>query len=71
MAVYSGFTPSEKLLNFGRKVKRGEVRPELLETIRDDNLEIIMNGRGIIGAVAALPFFTRYEEALELCDGRK
>ena len=71
MAVYSGFTPSEKLLNFGRKVKRGEVRPELLENIRDDNLAIIMNGRGIIGAVAALPFFTRYEEALELCDGRK
>jgi len=52
-------------------VKRGEVGHGLLESIRDDNLEIIMNGRGIIGAVAALPFFTRYEEALELCDGRK
>jgi hypothetical protein len=29
-----------------------------------------MNGRGIIGAVAALPFYTRYKEALDLCDGR-
>ena len=29
-----------------------------------------MNGRGIIGAVAALPFYTRFEEALELCSGQ-
>jgi methanogenesis imperfect marker protein 11 len=70
MAAYSGFTPSEQLLDFGRKVKRGEVQPGLLESIRDDELKIIMDGRGIIGAVAALPFFTQYEEALLLCDGR-
>jgi hypothetical protein len=30
----------------------------------------VMNGRGIIGAVAAIPFYTRYEEALSLCDGK-
>ena len=29
-----------------------------------------MDGRGIIGAVAAIPFYTRYEEALELCSGQ-
>jgi methanogenesis imperfect marker protein 11 len=69
MAVYTGFSPSEELLVYGRKVKRGEVEPGLLEQLRDKDLKIIMNGRGIIGAVAAIPFFTRYEEALELCSG--
>jgi methanogenesis imperfect marker protein 11 len=69
MAVYTGFSPSEELLAYGRKVKRGEVEPGLIEQIRDKNLTIIMNGRGITGAIAAIPFFTRYEEALELCSG--
>ena len=70
MAVYTGFTPSEELLAYGRKVKRGEVEVGLLSSIRDPHLRIIMNGRGIVGAVAAIPFFTKYEEALELCSGK-
>ena len=70
MAVYTGFTPSEELLAYGRKVKRGEVEAGLLASIRDPHLRIVMNGRGIVGAVAAIPFFTRYEEALELCSGK-
>ena len=69
MAVYAGFSPSKELLAYGRSVKRGEVQPGLLEQVRDKDLKIIMNGRGITGAVAAIPFFTRYEEALELCSG--
>jgi methanogenesis imperfect marker protein 11 len=70
MAVYTGFTPSEALLAFGRSVKRGEVEPGLLDTVKDGHLRIIMNGRGITGAVAAIPFYTNYEEALELCNGK-
>jgi len=70
MAVYTGFTPSEGLLAYGRKVKRGEVDDSLLASIRDPHLRIVMSGRGVIGAVAALPFFTKYEEALELCSGK-
>jgi methanogenesis imperfect marker protein 11 len=70
MAVYTGFTPSENLLEYGRNVKRGEIEPGVLDRLDDKNLRIIMNGRGIIGAVAAIPFYTRYEEALELCSGR-
>ena len=70
MAVYTGFAPSEELLAYGRKVKRGEVEAGLLETIQDPRLNIIMNGRGIVGAVAAIPFYTNYEEALELCSGK-
>ena len=70
MAVYTGFTPSEKLLAYGRNVKRGEIEPGVLGNLDDKNLQIILDGRGIIGAVAAIPFYTRYEEALELCSGR-
>jgi methanogenesis imperfect marker protein 11 len=70
MAVYAGFTPSDALTEYGRKVKRGEISSGELEKIGDENIRIVMNGRGIIGAVAALPFFTKYEEALELCSGR-
>ena len=70
MAVYTGFTPSEELLEYGRKVKRGEIEPGVLGRLDDKNLQILLDGRGIIGAVAAIPFYTRYEEALELCSGR-
>lgn len=70
MAVYTGFSPSEELLSYGRKVKRGEVEAGLLASIRDPHLRIVMNGRGIVGAVAAIPFFTKYDEALELCSGK-
>jgi methanogenesis imperfect marker protein 11 len=69
MAVYTGYAPSAELLAYGRKVKQGEVDASLLDSIKDPKLQIIMNGRGIVGAVAAIPFFTRYEEALELCNG--
>jgi len=70
MAVYTGFAPSETLLAYGRNVKRGEVGPDLVQNLADPALRVIMNGRGITGAVAALPFYTRYEEALELCSGK-
>ncbi len=70
MAVYTGFAPSDELLAYGRKVKRGEVTAGLLADVHDPDLRIVMNGRGIVGAVAALPFFTNYDEALELCSGK-
>jgi methanogenesis imperfect marker protein 11 len=70
MAAYTGFAPSDALMAYGRKVKRGEVEQGLLRTIHDPHLRIVMDGRGLTGAVAALPFYTRYEEALDLCDGR-
>ena len=70
MAVYTGFTPSPDLLAFGWKVKKGEIDPGLLENLRDPDLRIIMDGRGIVGAVAAIPFYTNYTEALELCSGK-
>ncbi len=70
MAAYTAFEPSGMLMAYGKTVKRGEVHPALFKALRDPGLSIIMEGRGVTGAVAALPFFTQYEEALELCDGR-
>jgi methanogenesis imperfect marker protein 11 len=70
MAVYTGFSPSEELLEYGRNVKRGEIEAGVLGRLSDKNLQVVINGRGIIGAVAAIPFYTRYEEALELCSGQ-
>jgi len=70
MAAFTGFSIPDGLLAYGRKVKRGEVDGGMVASIRDPRLRIVMNGRGITGAVAAIPFFTRYEEALELCSGK-
>jgi len=70
MAVFSGFDPSA-LAEYGWAVKRGEVSRECLSSMKGPNLEYVIEGRGIIGAVAAIPFFTRYEEALQLCDGKR
>jgi tRNA(Ile2) C34 agmatinyltransferase TiaS len=50
-------------------VKKGEVRRDLLPVAEEGHLELILEGRGIIGAVAAIPFYTRFEEALSLWTG--
>ena len=68
MAVFTGFDPSA-LLPFAWMVKKGEVRRDFLPVIREGHLELIIEGRGIIGAVAAIPFYTRFEEALSLWSG--
>ncbi|WP_332449015.1 methanogenesis marker protein 11 [Methanoculleus sp.] len=68
MAAWQGFDPAP-LEEFGCRVKRGEVAPDELAALADRRLSVIMNGRGAIGAVAAIPFSTRYEEALALWNG--
>ena len=68
MAVWRGFDTAP-LEDFGARVKRGEVSLQDLAAISDERLSIRMDGRGVIGAVAAIPFFTRYEEALALWNG--
>jgi methanogenesis imperfect marker protein 11 len=68
MAVYRGFDPSP-LREFGWKTKKGQVTEEDLQGIQDPDLSIPLAGRGKIGAVAALPFYTHFKEALELCTG--
>jgi methanogenesis imperfect marker protein 11 len=67
MAAFTGFSP-DSLLSFGAMVKKGEVRPDRIPTENED-LDLIIEGRGIIGSVAAIPFYTRFEEALSLWTG--
>jgi methanogenesis imperfect marker protein 11 len=69
MAVYRGFDPSF-LLDFGRRVKRGEVTDADLDEAIQGSVEIVMDGRGKIGAVAAIPFYTDYDEALLAWNGK-
>jgi len=68
MAVYRGFDPSG-LSDIAWRVKRGEISADDLDGIRDPDLQIVLAGRGRVGAVAAIPFYTRFEEALELWSG--
>jgi len=68
MAVYRGFDPSG-LLAFGRKVKEGQISFDDTDELKDENLTIHMHGRGKVGAVAALPFFCQFQEALDVWSG--
>ncbi|GAB7014663.1 methanogenesis marker protein 11 [Methanogenium cariaci] len=67
MAVFRGFSPAP-LMDYGWKVKHGEVTRDDLDAI-SEHIECRLNGRGIIGAAAAIPFATRYHEALSICTG--
>lgn len=69
MAVFTGFDP-EPLREFGWRVKQGEVSSTDLSSV-EDHVDIRMAGRGMIGAVAAIPFYIRYDEALKLCVGSR
>lgn len=64
LAAFRGFDPSP-LDDFGKAVKAGEVTMDDLEKIRK-YLDIRIEGRGIIGTAAAIPYYTRYEEALSI-----
>jgi methanogenesis imperfect marker protein 11 len=64
MAVFRDFDPSS-LLAFGVRCKRERVQYEdALEAARENGVQIMMNGQGLIGAVAALPFCARPDESI-------
>ncbi|MDO5846235.1 MAG: DUF1743 domain-containing protein [Methanocorpusculum sp.] len=64
LCAYAGFDPSA-LLPYARKVKAGEITLKDFESVRK-HLEVRIEGRGIIGAAASIPFYTRFDEALSL-----
>jgi methanogenesis imperfect marker protein 11 len=66
MAVFTGFSP-DRLLEYGWRTKTGQVSPDDARALAGDDLKIWINGRGITGAIAAIPFYTRYDEGLRLC----
>lgn len=65
MVAFRGFDPSP-LEEYAWIVKRGEITLSDMEPIRK-YLDIRIGGSGIIGAAAAIPLYTRFNEALVLC----
>jgi tRNA(Ile2) C34 agmatinyltransferase TiaS len=64
MAVFRDFD-SSSLLAFGRRCKKERVQYEdALDAARENGVQIIMNGQGLIGAVAALPFCAQPDESI-------
>jgi methanogenesis imperfect marker protein 11 len=64
MAVFQGFDPSA-LMPFGLRCKRERVSFEdALAAARSASVEMPLKGRGLIGAVAALPFYARPDESI-------
>jgi len=53
----------------GGRSSGGKSPAERLAALERGGLGCVMRGRGLIGAAASIPFYTRYQEALELCDG--
>ena len=71
MAVYVGFSP-DALLPYGWRVKQGYVEhadtmAQYLGDTAIPGLSTPILGRGLVGAIAAIPFYTKFEEALKLC----
>jgi len=70
MAVFIGFSP-DALLPYGWRVKKGYVdqsdtRAQYTGNTAIPGLSIVIDGRGLVGAIAAIPFYTKFEEALQL-----
>lgn len=64
MAILRDFDPS-KLMSYAQRCKRERVQlKDALKAANEANVEILMDGQGIIGAVAALPFSAQPDEAV-------
>ncbi len=64
MAVFRDFDPSS-LLAYAQRCRRERVLYEdALEAARDAGVQILLNGQGLIGALAALPFYARPDESV-------
>jgi methanogenesis imperfect marker protein 11 len=70
MAVYSGFDPSA-LREYSSKVRCGKVtKQEAIDAAKKTNTEIHLSGNGLIGAIAAIPWYAQPEESIKLQDTR-
>ncbi|MFB3763981.1 MAG: methanogenesis marker protein 11 [Methanotrichaceae archaeon] len=64
MAIYRGFDPS-LLLAYGLRCKNERVAyDDAIAAAQNAGVEIVLDGQGAIGAVAALPFYARPDESI-------
>ncbi len=64
MAVFRDFDPSSLLAYAQRCRREGVLYEDALEAARDAGVQILLNGQGLIGALAALPFYARPDESV-------
>ena len=66
MVVLKSFSADE-LLNYGNAARSGEVtRSEAVEAAEAAGATIWVDGRGVIGAIASLPFFSQSDQSVML-----
>jgi putative methanogenesis marker protein 11 len=66
MLVYSDFTVSDELKEYSRKGRTERVsKAEAIETSKRNGVDIILDGNGIIGALAAFAWFARPLESVK------
>lgn len=66
MVALSDFD-AEALMEYSRLCRTEMITKEItIKTARENNVEICIDGKGIIGALAALPWFSRNDEAVAL-----
>ncbi|MGA7074938.1 MAG: hypothetical protein WBZ42_00095, partial [Halobacteriota archaeon] len=66
MAVLKSFS-AERLLSYGDAARSGEVlHSAAMEAAEAAGVEVCLEGRGIIGAIAALPFFSQSDRSVKL-----
>lgn len=66
MVAYSNFD-AKILKEYGQKCRQQEITYEFaMETAKNSGVEVLIDGRGIIGALAAIPYFAQPEEAVIL-----
>ncbi len=64
MAIFRGFDPSS-LLAYGLRCKNERVSyDDAAIAAQKSGVEIVLDGQGVIGAVAALPFYGRPDESI-------
>ena len=66
MLVYSGFSVPDELKEYSRKGRTKRVsKTETIETAKRNGVSIILDGNGIIGALAAFSWFARPHDSVK------
>jgi len=66
MVVYRGFDPSSALMPYAHLCRRERINYNLALTEAEQaGVEVVMDGQGLIGALAAIPYYSRSIESVK------
>lgn len=64
MAIYRGFDPSA-LLPYSQRCRQERITYQsAMDAAKENGVEVILGGTGLIGAVAAIPYYSRADESI-------